>query len=718
MSDSERATGAGAATGAGIRYQSRVAAWLAVHLLGEHGVEPPWELNSPFLWLSCEAPTAVDDVVAGTEDGGRIFVQAKRTLVLSGRDNSDLASALDQCVRQYLDALGGGEAGPPLDSSRDRLVVAAGPGSSGPIRSTLRHVLAKVRALPGGMSVNTAATNQGERSALAVLLGHVRRAWDRASGSPPADEELRPFLRLLWVDILAVEDDETEERRAKDLLRSALAESGQADAAWQALVDHCARLIATRGTVGRDALQDVLQTAGIRLRASLSYRKDIGRLQRHSSAVLARLADHSTILIGADKVVIERPYLPALRSAAEDGHLLITGEPGAGKSGAMYRLANALSADGRDVVVLVAQDPPFSTLGELRDELRLDHDVVDVLASWPGAEPAFLMIDALDAARTDAAGQALRGLIRQVASDAGRWRVVASIREYDVRYGRDTQRVFAGPPPLGPHPPLPGAEFTRVRHLVVGRLSSTELGQLASKSPLLHGLVSTAPAGIAELFTNPFNLRLAGELLALGTDPEAIRSVRSQLDLLDLYWSERVLGAGEMREADAREAVTRRAVDAMVQNRSLRVDRDRVADDPAVSSALFDLLRAHVLTEWAPRPGASRDRSTLTFSHHVLFDYAVARLLLRRSPERLAQLLREDPGLVLVARPSLLMHFQHLWDSDRETHETFWQAVLTISATPGIPEIGRLIGPSVAAGLVKDLYELTPLLVAVTPRES
>ncbi|MEW5925911.1 MAG: hypothetical protein AB1941_00355 [Gemmatimonadota bacterium] len=714
----QRRSAAGAAPGAGIRYQSRVAAWLAVHALAEDAAEAPWDVRSAVESVSCETGEAVDDVFAGTSERGRLYVQAKRRLDLSKRPKSDLASALDQCVRQFLDAracaLKDREAA--LDPSRDRLVIAAGPRSARTITVGLRDVVRRLGSLPAGEPFDRAVTNQDEGTARDVLLEHVRRSWTAAAGAAPGDTELREFSRLLRVDALSVEDDEAEERRAKDLLRSLLEDPDQADAAWRTLAEHCEGLIASRSGADRHGLQRVLLEAGIRVRAPRGYREDIERLRRHSAGILTRLADYAAIRLGRAHIEIDRPYAVALRSAAEEGSMLLVGEPGAGKSGVIHGLARALAAEGRDVVVFTVQDPPFASLGELRDELRLEHDVADVLANWPGDGPAFLLIDALDAARTDAAAQALRQLMRAVMEAAGRWRVVASIREYDVRYGRDVRRLFAGDPPQGRCPRLSGKEFAHVRHLVVGSLTRSELDQLAAKSPPLHELVSTAPSALEGLFTNIFNLRLAAELLDAGTEPEAIRSVGSQLDLLDLYWDERVVAGGERREADAREAVLRRAVEGMVRDRSLRVDRDRAADDPAASPALADLLRAHMLTEWTPASGSTPDRSTLTFAHHVLFDYAVARLLLRRRPQRLAELLAADPAMVLLARPSLVMHFHYAWDSGASdgARRPFWEVVLAASGTAGIPEIGKLVGPSTAAASACSLGEFEPLLEALT----
>lgn len=709
--------------GAGGEYQARIAGWLAAYMLAEKDAQPPLALTSPIDAIACEAEEPVDDVLVRTAAGHMAYLQAKRTVTLDRRRRATaekltpFASAIDQFVRQYHlrreHAVTG--TAPALDPAHDRIVLAVGQGSPGSVRRTLAGILNRIRIQPGTEPLISSALNQQERKVLDVFLSHVRDSWEELTGTQPTDAELYEFIRLVYIETIAVEDGEFGEDAMLTLLRSSILENpDDARQALSALGKVGSRLIRTRSSMAAPQLRSILIGEGIRLRAPRSYREDIDRLYRHSAAITARLADYASIPLGAERVEIERPYVADLRTAAESGPTLVVGEPGAGKSGTIYGLAQTLASEGRDVVVLAAQDPPFASIGELRDALRLEHDVAEVLTNWPGDQPAFLLIDALDAARTDAAAQALRQLIAQVGERAERWRVVATVREYDARYGRNLQRLFSGVAPEAPCPRLPGATFANVRHLVIGSLTESELDQLASKSPPLHALVATAPPAFVQLFHNPFNLRLAAELLELGTEPEAIRAVKSQLDLLDLYWDERVLGGGEAREAHAREAVLAKAVSAMVRDHSLRVDTQSVADDPAASPALTDLLWAHVLTEWRSTPGQTPDRYTLTFAHHILFDYAVERLLLRRSLSHMVTLLASDPALVLLARPSLVMHFHYLWGLDPDgSHPEFWEAAFAISGAQEVPEIGKLIGPSIAAELARSLSDLIPLLEAI-----
>jgi hypothetical protein len=103
-------------------------------------------------------------------------------------------------------------------------------------------------------------------------------------------------------------------------------------------------------------------------------------------------------------------------------------------------------AGGADVVVLAAEGLAAQSLGELRDELGLEHELVEALDNWPGTSPGYLVIDALDAARSDGVVRTLRDVIDRVVGRGGRWRVIASIRKFDLRYSPDLRRLVPGTP--------------------------------------------------------------------------------------------------------------------------------------------------------------------------------------------------------------------------------------------------------------------------------
>src|ERR1700732_60322 len=99
----------------------------------------------------------------------------------------------------------------------------------------------------------------------------------------------------------------------------------------------------------------------------------------------------------------------------------------------------------------------------------------------------------------------------------------------------------------------------------------------------------------------------------------------------------------------------------MIATRTLRIDWKSLVHDGAGSSAFSQLLSNHVLSEWQPSRESAPDRSMVMYAHHVLFDYASARLILRGDPASLVMRLTHNPDLAIVIRPSFLYHFRYLW---------------------------------------------------------
>src|SRR4051794_16454269 len=111
----------------GVVFQAEVGAAAAALLLAERAVS---RLGSSLpgtpIRVLFETPTAVDDVLIET-DVGIIYVQAKRTIALSPKADSKLASVADQFVRQYRDGVLEGGVRRDLDPAKDRLLLAVSP---------------------------------------------------------------------------------------------------------------------------------------------------------------------------------------------------------------------------------------------------------------------------------------------------------------------------------------------------------------------------------------------------------------------------------------------------------------------------------------------------------------------------------------------------------------------------------------------------------------
>jgi hypothetical protein len=72
-------------------------------------------------------------------------------------------------------------------------------------------------------------------------------------------------------------------------------------------------------------------------------------------------------------------------------------------------------------------------------------------------------------------------------------------------------------------------------------------------------------------------------------------------------------------------------------------------------------------------------------------------------------LFEREPDLLLAIRPSMVLHFYYLWMLHSNRH-VFWDLVFEVIRSPRIPEIGKIVGPGVAAELGETLLDFEPLL--------
>jgi hypothetical protein len=678
----------GVATSIGMDYEFRVAAWFAVHILAEQDITLPWNFPSKetFENLRLETEYPVDDLLVNTSDSGRIFLQVKHNLRMERNKNSSLASSIDQIVRQFL----AGENPTPdhshlLNLDRDRFVIITSPNASSEISNTTYSLLDHLRNQTKDLNVP-----QSEQHCLDVLSAHVKYSWNSMLGSDPSEGEIRKLLNYLYIHILDVDSNGKDELFCKHLFRnSILKTANDANVAWATLISHCAELARLRGGSDRIKLQRVLINAGINLKIPNSFREDVEQLKEFTELTLSSVASLSKIFIGSDEIKVNRAYISTIQKAVNETHLLIVGEPGSGKSGVLHDFVELLRQQNEDVVFF-AVDRLNSP--KLSDEADIKNTIYKILLNWPGVRPGFLVIDALDGARNEQTAQFIKTLIERVIKELPRWRVVASVRKFDLRHNLELRGLFRGEPIADNMDP----EFESIRHINIQDFNESELDQIRSQSEALASLLKTEDPALTLLLKKPFNLRLIGELFGEGISADKLTPVRTQVELLSKYWFYRVLrndGFG-----DARELVLRRATSEMLKDHSLRVDRSIIVQDVNSGPFLQELLSSHVLVEWRPSPKSQVDRYVLAFAHNMLYDYAISKLIFSGNNQKLVKKLEEDHELILAVHPSIVYYFHELWFSDSSL-ERFWDAVTELMKENQVPLIGKLIGPSVAVEL-------------------
>ena len=670
------ATAGGNATAGGVSFQAEVGAGFAVRLLAERRLNEGFGLGDARIRaLRFETEAPVDDILIETDAAGWIFTQAKSSLTLSTTSDSELGSVADQIVRQWhACAQGAGQRrwDRPLDPSRDRILITVGRKTPATVSEHLASALTAIQA------DSTAPLPMRQQSALDTFRARLSEAWQALVGAPP-DAAAMPSL-LSLVRVLKFDFAAADRQLAAEMLRPLLNDGNSAEAAFAVLTRRCQALMETR--LGSDApgFRGDLAQAGIALKGPPSFQHDVGVLQAYSNDTQTLLSHYEETKVGDRDIGISRQCTVAVCLASIRDSLLIIGEPGSGKSAVLNTAAKVLRRQNLDVVTLAVDRLLVDTPDALRRELNISHPLREVLRNWPGVQPAFLFIDALDATRGGVSDAVFRNLIADVLELGGRWRVIASIRTFDLLLGEQFRQLFRGTPPDSQ---FADAGFRDVRHIQVPPWTNEELGEFLKLAPQVATAIQKGGQSLYDLALVPFNTRLLADLISGGLPPEDFGEVSSQVQLLQLYWQRRV-----ERHGTAAELCLRRAVAEMVEGRALRANKLNAAGSDA---AAFDaLLHENVLV---PLPG---DRH-VAFRHHILFDYAASRVYLDPDDiSKTAALLANNSDLGLMLAPALAFELQSLWNTSGNGRASFWSAIIAIAGTAHSDPIARSVAARAA----------------------
>lgn len=696
----------GSAAHGGFSFQDKVAAFLAVHVLAGRSIEflklPSGAVPTE---IRLETMLSVDDILVLTSEDGRCFFNVKSTVTNSRDRRSPLGSALDQFVKLWIDCRDGDGSKAwrhPLSPKRDRLVLITGLQRSTSFARGFSSILARIADQESMDPVDAIATTQVEKGIYETVLWHLRMAYRRQTSEEFPDAEIVKLLCLVRVKQL--EPDDTHKTVCLSLLENSVIDShADAERAWSEIVANCQRMTSLGSGSNRSTLSTRLSDSGIRLAGSPDIRSDVRRLREATRMELESLGHLARLdaptAEGPQAIEIQRSVTQALTKQARGNSMLVTGEPGSGKSGAIYSAAQQLISNNYPVVVLAVDRHPVSSLDSLTKGLGLANGLVDILRDWPGNPRGVLFIDALDASRGGPTDAVFQDLIRRTIREAPNWSVVASIRAFDLRFGVGYRGLFRGPPV---DQEFSNSEFGNVRHLSVPKLTNEELKQVWLRSPAMEEAYRDGTRGLRELLRSPFNLFLLADVLSEGSCD--LTQISTQIELLHLYWSYRVTGSDGQNIA--RESALRAALDKMLGEHQLSVRADAVPT--TVSPALSRLLSEGV---FLPLGGRRDQLRRISFSHHVLFDYAVARLILEdgKAPDLASRLTRSEDDALMMA-PASILAFQILWDDEGSDRSLFWSVALQLAGTHETGAFCRMLPARAAATLVEGLGDFQPVL--------
>jgi hypothetical protein len=368
-----------------------------------------------------------------------------------------------------------------------------------------------------------------------------------------------------------------------------------------------------------------------------------------------------------------------LLSQMESGSVLVTGAPGIGKSWLIGRLLGHLKQNRRFVLPLIAEEYEVSTLEELQKALGLKVRVESLLAKRDGA---VLLIDGLDALRAEGSQRVFRDLIIGILKNAPNATVVASIRSFDLA----ESPVFSS---LSSFIPGLGKPFSS---LVVGALGDEEIEPVRRDRSNFDELWQIANSDTRQLLRTPFNLVIALALMKEGFSSTDLSGIGSQVALLDEFWGRRIERVPNSLE---RKRLLGVILDRMVQLKTLSVAEVDISN-VELANALRETLSVELLRK--------NVTGRIFFSHNILFDYALARVIL--DEVRLPTFLAEDSNRSLYYRPSLNFFFGHVWLADRLL---FWKIVQESMAAGALPESVSVIPAVVVCQMANRALDFEPL---------
>jgi hypothetical protein len=306
--------------------------------------------------------------------------------------------------------------------------------------------------------------------------------------------------------------------------------------------------------------------------------------------------------------------------------------------------------------------------------LGLTHALDEVLANWPTGARGFVITDALDAVRDPEIQKMLHRLLQDIKDGQSGWTVVASVREFNLKHGRELREAFPGQGAAGHN----SSEFAGVAHFHLSGLAESQLDELVTLRPEIGRFIESARknAKSGGIHRSPFFLRLASELLRDGVKPTRLADWNSPAVLLRKFWEARITtdpGASE------REAALQAICGKMTETRSMALSTKELPLTAGARDAVVDLRSRGILQAPILKYGVRVGEEEIRFSHHLLHDYAIARSLIPTVSTRFVDFAVREPLLPIFYRQSFLFALEELWDGP-EGPSGFWACALRLES--------------------------------------
>lgn len=344
------------------------------------------------------------------------------------------------------------------------------------------------------------------------------------------------------------------------------------------------------------------------------------------------------------------------------GNGILTGNPGAGKSYEIGKLLRCLKENGYTVLPLPIDKLVAESDLDLQNELDLTNNLIEYLANEPqvsSAKKGIVIIDAFDAARSGNKRNFYLKLIRKIIAKLGdEWNVLVVVRLYDAKKSGDLLNIFSDKPDtdrLLNFEALKVSKEIPCRHVILPELKQEDLDSVINLHPELSKISHDLNPRLKNLLYNPFYISLVLSLIQIEREAINLKSIYSEVQLLDLYWDMRIEKTQSGIDYDI---LLTELSQMMIENHSLSVPISAMPH--LTGDKISYLMSSGILTD------VGINKTKIAFSHNILFDYAVSRLAINDDENGLMHFISSDKSNIVFLKPSILYYLTKIWYNDKK----------------------------------------------------
>lgn len=445
---------------------------------------------------------------------------------------------------------------------------------------------------------------------------------------------------------------------------------------------------------------DGISLGGLKIEKCLDFLKENGvKFKSDYSNWIERIKSNRDF--NTSKICLERNNLIGeLEKFALEGSGLVVGKAGVGKSYMLNELQSHLNKKKIPAIYLAIDEFDNVSDAEFSKELLLDSNesFADKLAREIKRlrlkdKKVIIILDSYDSARNEKIKDRFMKIIIRIKEElSDHCNVIVSSRIYDAEISPKLQAIF-------PYDNIEkGRSIKKIqcRHMIIGELDEQEVIDAIHQIGIDDAIYKKCAYNFKQLLKVPFNLWLIENILK--NNPEAIefQSINSETELLEMFWDKRLNGT----KKDSLEAI-------------LRIITEKLVDNKALTIRKSDFFKSNMQAEWNVLLSESIIRyvdafeKKVAFSHNILFDYAVNKVLLSDKIEEFIDFIEEDTSRVVFLRPSLMYFFNSIWYYE---NSYFWDIIFDLTASNKIPVIAKFLPIHTIITEIKSINDLDTLI--------